>query len=178
MAPRIRQDALSLNGAAIELGISNPTIRRYIERGFIRIVPRGSGVVITRIELERFRERGNHPDPEEVIKANFAARSAIRSGKVILDRLKAQEQAMLEREVSQTEEFKSLVNAPSGLAQTPKEAVPESESEPEPEPSPPEPEPPPKPPAKKKAPASPSGNYKVGRPLDDDIDAAIPQDRE
>jgi len=59
---------ISLTKARKLMNISYPTIRRYVDKGYIRVIRRGNSMQISLDEIERFLREGNRPpqtDPGE-----------------------------------------------------------------------------------------------------------------
>ncbi|MGD9725591.1 MAG: helix-turn-helix domain-containing protein [Nitrospira sp.] len=52
--------AVSMTRAAKILGYSFQTMKRYVDRGYIKGIRKGAGTSIELEEIERFRREGNH----------------------------------------------------------------------------------------------------------------------
>src|SRR5688572_27967813 len=57
--------SVSLTRAAKILGFSYPTMKRFVEKGWIRGVRKGMNIHISLDEIERFQKEGNHLSPVE-----------------------------------------------------------------------------------------------------------------
>lgn len=55
--------SVSLTKAAKILGYSFPTMKRYVDKGYIKGIRKGAGISIELEEIERFRREGNHLSP-------------------------------------------------------------------------------------------------------------------
>lgn len=59
---RLRADRVSLKKAAVLMGLSYPTLLKYVHDKKVQAIWIGNGWKISKYEIRRFLEFGNHPD--------------------------------------------------------------------------------------------------------------------
>lgn len=73
--------SVSMTKAAKILGLSYPSMKRYLAKGWIRGVRKGAGVSVDLAEIERFKKEGNYLSPAE--KAVRDEQDAVREQKPV-----------------------------------------------------------------------------------------------
>jgi excisionase family DNA binding protein len=62
---KLRAERVSLKRAAPLIGMSYPTLLRLVHDKKIKAIKIGNGWKVTKYEIRRFLEFGNHPDSEQ-----------------------------------------------------------------------------------------------------------------
>lgn len=58
---KLRAERVSLKRAAVLMGMSYPTLLKYVHEKKVAAIKIGSGWKVTKYEIRRFLEFGNHP---------------------------------------------------------------------------------------------------------------------
>lgn len=62
---KLRAERVSLKRAAVLMGMSYPTLLKYVHEKKVAAIKIGNGWKVTKYEIRRFLEFGNHPASEQ-----------------------------------------------------------------------------------------------------------------
>lgn len=62
---KLRAERVSLKRAAVLMGLSYPTLLKYVHEKKVAAIKIGNGWKVTKYEIRRFLEFGNHPSSQQ-----------------------------------------------------------------------------------------------------------------